>query len=139
MSLQPSWTANMIPTLNEQEQKFAARAYVFYTLNITFLPVLGFLIQALLWRKARMLLLHNACLQIRDSIFASIFAGLLLAVVSVVVLFIGGLQSPYTWAFLITYFTVCHSVLILIGVLGYARISGGKPFSFFHASSWWSS
>lgn len=130
---QDNWQKNSEKT----EYKLGALSYLFYTLNITLLPGIGFLVQLLLWRKAHKQFDKKAEKYIKQSILASIMSGLLLVLVSLAFLAIGGLQSPWTWMLLIIYFTLCHSCLILLGVLGFSRFNAGKPFSFFHASSWW--
>jgi len=73
----------------------------------------------------------------RQSIIASITAGCALTIVTGLILIIGELSSPYTWVVLILYFTLCHTALILLGILGYARANAGKPFMFFHYATWW--
>ncbi|MBA56797.1 MAG: hypothetical protein CMK89_20270 [Pseudomonadales bacterium] len=123
--------------MTEQDRKLASRAYLFYLFNITFLPGLGFIAQIVLWRQARSQCLAFAIEHARQSILASITAGALLTLVSGLILFIGDLASPYTWVVLILYFTLCHSSLILLGVLGFARSNGGKPFVLFQFRTWW--
>lgn len=123
--------------MTEQELSLARRAYVAYLLNISLLPVFAFVLQILLWRYARGHCLAYAREHARQSILASITAGSLLAFVTAGILWIGGLHSPYTWVVLILYFTLCHSTLILLGILGYARAGGGKAFRIFHIRSWW--
>ena len=123
--------------MTEQDRKLASRAYLFYLLNITFLPGLGFLLQILLWHQTRSLCLAFASAHARQSVLASITAGVLLTAVTGLILFIGSWTSPYTWVVLILYFTLCHTTLILLGVVAYARSNGGKTFSPFHVKTWW--
>lgn len=126
-------------TSNQEENvQLAAWGYVGYLLNISILPVVGFLIQIILWRKARTRFQEYAATHIHQSIIGSIIAGILLAVITLLILMIGGLQSPWTWVILILYVTLCHSSLILLGILAYARVSVGKSFFFLKPKSWWS-
>lgn len=126
-----------ISVINEQERKLASRSHILYLLNISFLPVLGFVLQIVLWRYARTRCLVFAIEHARQSIIASVTAGGLLTLVTGLILTIGGFASPYTWVVLILYFTLCHSTLILLGIIGYARASAGKAFAIFRYTTWW--
>lgn len=123
--------------IDNAECRQAGRPYIFYLLNISFLPVIGFVVQLWLWQRSRSQCRVFANHHARQSILASVGAAVLLGLVSVLILAFGGLSSPYTWVTLILYFTLCHSGLIVLGVVGYARASGGKNFEFLHYSTWW--
>lgn len=122
---------------NQEDCTLASRAYLFYLLNITFLPGLAFVAQLLLWRQTRTRCLAFAVAHSRQGIIASITAGVLLTLITGLIIAIGGLNSPYTWVVLILYFTLCHTTLILLGILGYTRASAGKSFKLFHYTTWW--
>ena len=122
---------------DEHERKLAGQSHIFYLLNISFLPVIGFALQVILWRHTRTRRLAFAMAHTRQSIIASITAGCALTIVTGLILIIGELSSPYTWVVLILYFTLCHTTLILLGILGYARANAGKQFMFFHYATWW--
>ncbi|MEW8122585.1 MAG: hypothetical protein AB2732_12785, partial [Candidatus Thiodiazotropha endolucinida] len=59
-----------------------------------------------------------------------LWAGVLLVIVNLVILLLGGYDGAYTWMVVIIYFTVCHSTLILIGMLGLAKAMAGKCYRY---------
>ena len=129
-------SATDTPPQDATEHSQAGWAYVWYLLNISFLPGLGFLMLLLLWQRSRKRCQVFANAHARQGIIASILAGILLTVVSTAIVLVGGLSSPYTWVILILYFTLCHSALIILGIVGYARSSAGKRFEILHFSTW---
>ena len=67
---------------------------------------------------------------LRQTLSASLWAGALLVLVSLAVVFLGGLDRPATWALAIVYFVTCHAALVLLGALGLARAMAGQAFRF---------
>ncbi len=100
-----------------------------YLANLLIAPGLAFL--ALLWlarqAAAQAPLARGHC---RQTIAASLLAGLLLGLASGLILLLGGFDQPATWVVLILYFTCCHSALILLGVLGLVKALAGQPFRY---------
>lgn len=104
----------------------AVQAEVLYLLNLLLAPGLAFL--ALLWLARRHSCSTSALTRchLRQTIVASIWAGVLLMVVTLSIVLLGGFHNPATWIVLILYFVCCHSVLILFGVLGLSRAMAGQ-------------
>lgn len=106
----------------------AVQAEALYLINLLLAPGLGFI--GLLW-----LARHHAndpseltrC-HLRQTIVASLWAGVLLLAVTLLIVWLGGFKNPATWVVLILYFICCHSVLILFGVLGLARAMAKQVF-----------
>lgn len=117
------------------QRRRAGFAYIFYLLNLSFLPGIGFLILLLLWHSpsSRPLFVNT---HFQQAAFASIVAGVLLAMVSIIIVLAGGFNSPWTFVILILYFTLCHALLLMLGVFGFTRANNGKPFQFFNPKSW---
>lgn len=105
----------------ETDVSVAVQAETLYLINLLLLPGLGFLL--LMWLAYRNTNSESELTRchLRQTIVASIWAGVLLAIVSMLIVLFGGFQSPYTWMVLILYFVCCHAALILFGVLGLAR------------------
>ncbi|MDP2247317.1 MAG: hypothetical protein Q8J65_04235 [Nitrosomonadales bacterium] len=101
-----------------------------YVANLTVLPVIGFLI--LLWlyfsriTKAPAL----ASCHLKQTVSASIWAGGLLILINVIVLVIGGYNSPHAVAALILYIFTVHSTLIILGVIGLSKALAGQKFKY---------
>jgi len=112
----------------EYYQSNPAIAHILYLTNITILPVASFLILIYLYNKV-----YNSGNKLeishyRQSILANIVAGLLLVLVSGFILFYGSYDSPYTWIWLILYFTCIHSVLILFGVFALIKANAKQNY-----------
>jgi hypothetical protein len=102
----------------ETNVSVAVQAEALYLINLLLLPGLGFLM--LLWLAHRNPKSESELTRchLRQTITASIWAGILLTIVTTLIVLFGGFQSPYTWMTLILYFVCCHAALILFGVLG---------------------
>ena len=116
-------------------QRQAVIVYLWFLANLTVLPVIAFV---MLLKKRRSIKQQSEFIykHYRQAIWASIVAGILLALVSIVIAILGGLSNPATWVVLIIYFTLCHSLFIILGVVGLSRASAGKEFRFLSAASW---
>lgn len=110
------------------EARLAVQAELLYLVNLLLAPGLAFLV--LLWLARRHAGSASALLRchLRQTVIASLWAGLLLVLVALLIVLLGGWHSPYTWIMLILYFLCCHSTLILFGVLGLARALAGQPY-----------
>lgn len=103
----------------QTERKIAIAANVLYLTNLLILPVISFVL--LLVMQQRLSVGTLARNHIRHSIIASIAAGILLAICSVIFGWLGGWDNPYTWVFVIIYFLTCHASMVLLGVYTLAK------------------
>lgn len=113
-----------------QDKSVAVQAEVLYLLNLLLLPGLAFVLLLWLAHRHRQQLSRLNRIHLHQSIYASLWAGALLMLVTLIIIGLGGFQSPYTWMLLILYFISCHSMLILFGVLGLARALAGLPYRY---------
>ncbi|MFZ6771332.1 hypothetical protein ACO0LB_01315 [Undibacterium sp. SXout7W] len=113
------------------DRRIAIEAELLYLLNLLLLP--GFAFVMLLWlaHQHRDRISTLARCHLRQTIFASLWAGTLLLLVTVIIIALGGFQSPMTWVVLILYFICCHSLFILLGVFGLSRAMAGQPYIYF--------
>jgi hypothetical protein len=126
----------MPPSAPEREpetspgQELAVAAESLYLANLLLLPVLSF--AALVWlylgqdRETPPL----ARAHLAQTLAASVWAGVLLVGVNVVILLVGGYDGPNTWMVVIVYFTVFHSTLVMLGILGLAKAMAGQCWRF---------
>ena len=109
-------------------QSLAVWAEVLYLSNLLIAPGLAF--AALLWlyfkRSADMPALARC--HLRQTISASVWAGVLLVIANLLIILLGGYAAPKTWVIVIIYFTTCHSTLVLLGVLGLAKAMAGQKY-----------
>lgn len=111
-------------------QSLALAAESLYLINLLVLPGLGFL--ALLW-----LYFHRradapplAQIHLRQTVSASLWAGVLLVLVNLLIIILGGYDAAWTWVIVILYFTTVHTSLVILGILGLARALAGQPYRY---------
>jgi len=107
----------------------AVAAEGLYLANLLLLPGLAFVVLALLFLRCRgapaLALAH-----LEQAFAASLWAGVLLVVVNALILLLGGYKGAQTWVLLIVYFTVCHSSLVVLGIVGLAKALAGQCWRF---------
>ncbi len=100
-----------------------------YLLNLSLLPGLAFLVLGWLYFKYENHTGLASC-HLRQTFSASIWAGLLLLLVNAVILIAGGYHSPYILIIVILHFIICHSILVILGIIGLVKAIGNKKFHY---------
>ena len=108
----------------------AVAAEALYLANLMLIPGLGFVALLVLWWRERERAPELARGHLRQTVAASLWAGVLLVAANVAIILLGGYDSAYTWIVVVLYFTTCHSTLIFCGAIGLSRALAGKPFRF---------
>jgi hypothetical protein len=108
----------------------AVVAEALYLANLLLLPGLAFVALAVLFLRADPRTPPLASAHLEQTFTASLWAGILLVFVNLVIVALGGWRGPYTWVVVIVYFTVCHSTLILLGMVGLAKALAGQCYRF---------
>jgi uncharacterized Tic20 family protein len=67
---------------------------------------------------------------LRQTLSASLWAGILLVIANLTIIALGGYDAPWTWVVVILYFTAAHTTLIVLGVVGLARALAGQPYRY---------
>ncbi len=111
-------------------QGFAIVAELLYLANLLIAPGLAFIALLYFYRKKMQGAPSLAVCHLQQTLAASLWAGVLLVLVNLLILALGGYEGTYTWMLVIIYFTVCHSTLVLLGVLGLAKAMAGQCFRF---------
>lgn len=109
-------------------QTLAVTAEALYIANLLVAPGLSFLILLKLYFKHRASAPLLAVCHLKQTISASIWAGVLLVIANIAIFLLGGYTSANTWTVVIVYFTTCHSTLVLLGILGLAKAMAGQNF-----------
>jgi hypothetical protein len=111
-------------------QGLAIAAESLYLINLLLLPGPGFL--ALLWLYVRHR--HDAPPlaqgHLRQTVSASVWAGILLIFANLLIVALGGYDAAWTWVIVILYFTTAHTTLVMLGILGLARALAGQPYRY---------
>jgi len=111
-------------------QNLAVAAEALYLTNLLLVPGLAFLILLVLYiRKINDAPPLAAC-HLRQTLSASLWAGVILVLVNLLIIAMGGYTSSWTWMIVIIYFTVCHASLVLLGTIGLASAMAGKNYRF---------
>ena len=113
---------------DEQQLKRASDAALVSLLNLTILPVISFIALLLIYRKTQADTIdrYHAILGLKINITAAT----VLFLVSALMILLGGFNSPWTWVYVITYFTIVHTVFIIFALWALVRAwSGDKLWS----------
>ncbi len=109
--------------MNESQIKRASNAALASILNLTFLPVIGFIALLLIYKKTKVNSIdrYHAILGIK----VNIIAAAMLFVVCALMILLGGFDSPWTWVYVISYFTLVHTGFIVVAVWALVRSWSG--------------
>lgn len=109
-------------------QGLAVAAESLYLVNLLILPGLAFVILVVLyWRYARAAPPLARC-HLRQTLAASVWAGLIIIAASVAIVLLGGYRAPATWVIIVLYVTLGHASLVLFGVMGLAKAMSGQRY-----------
>jgi len=111
-------------------KNIAIAAESLYLINLLLLPGIGFVLLVWLWWKYQVSAPPLARCHLWQTLSASVWAGMLLIFVNGLIMFTGGYQSPGVWVIVILYFTTCHSVLVLLGVIGLTKAMSEQGFHY---------
>jgi len=110
----------------EQRIKRASRAGLASLLNLTLLPVVGFIWLLIIARNVDKNEIDHY--HVRLGIKINLIAAIALLMVSALMILSGGLDSVYTWVYVITYFTLVHTMFIVTATWAMVRAWAGKKF-----------
>ena len=111
-------------------QSLALVAESLYLINLLVLPGLGFLALLWLYFRRRANAAPLAQIHLRQTVSASLWAGVLLVLVNLLIIILGGYDAAWTWVIVILYFTTAHTTLVILGILGLARALAGQPYRY---------
>lgn len=104
----------------------ATMAEALYLTNLLLLPGLAFVVLYWLWWRHRETAPPLGRAHLAQTMAGSLWAGGLLVIVNAVIILLGGYDGPWTWVVVITYFTFCHSMLVVFGAYGLAKAMAGQ-------------
>jgi len=107
-------------------QGLAVTAESLYLINLLALPGVGFLALVYVYYKNRNRCPPLAACHLQQTLTASLWGGFLLVVANALIILLGGYTAPMTWTIVILYFTVCHSTLVMFGMIGLAKALAGR-------------
>jgi len=109
--------------INEQQLKYASNAALASLLNLTILPLISFIALLMIYRKTETGSIgrYHALLGIKINIIAAT----VLFLVSALMILLGGFNSPWTWVYVISYFTIVHTLFIVLALWALVRAWSG--------------
>ena len=107
---------------------FAVLVESLYVANLLILPVLAFIILALIFLKKHGSLPALADSHLEQTMSASIWIGVffLIAALTVMLMNLVGIEDVTLWIIAIITFTIIHATMVLFGVFGLAKALAGK-------------
>ena len=108
---------------DELQIKRASDAAMASLLNLTILPVVGFVALLLIYRKTDPDTIgrYHSTLGVKINVIAAT----VLFLVSALMIFLGGFNSPWTWVYVISYFTLVHTLFIVLALWALVRAWSG--------------
>ena len=108
---------------DELQIKRASDAALASLLNLTILPVISFIALLLIYRKTQADTIdrYHAILGLKINIIAAT----VLFLVSTLMILLGGFDSPWTWVYVISYFTIVHTIFIVFALWALVRAWSG--------------
>jgi len=110
--------------------RLAIAAEALYLVNLLAIPVIAFMVLGVIFLRRGKDTPSLAAAHIEQTFSASLWAGVLLVAVNAAILLMGGYRGVHTWILVILYFTVCHSTLVIFGVVGLAKAMAGQCWRF---------
>ena len=111
-------------TNSKEELQRASDAALASLLNLTLLPVISFIFLLLTYKKTQLNSIdrYHTVLGIKISMIAAA----VLFLVSGLMIFLGGFDSPWTWVYVISYFTIVHTIFIVFAIWALVRAWSGE-------------
>ncbi len=116
---------------NQDNYTLAIVAECLYLINLLLVPVLAFIVLSLLYLKYKN---HTSAVvrcHLKQTFFASIWAGVMIVIVSISIVLIGGFGQAATWVVAVLYFLTVHASLVLMGALGLSRAINNLHFHYY--------
>lgn len=102
----------------------ASNAALFSLLNLTVFPVVGFV--ALLFMKLKTESNSIDRYYVVLGIKTNLAAGAALIVVTALMIYFGGFESPWTWVYVVSYFVFVHALFIMFATWTLTRSWTGE-------------
>ncbi len=110
----------------EQRKKRALKAAIASLLNLTLLPIIGFIWLLLITKTVDKKQFDDY--HVRLGIKINLIAAVTLLFVSGFMIILGGFNSVYTWVYVIIYFTLVHTAFIVTATWIMVRAWAGQKF-----------
>lgn len=115
---------------SKNENTIAVRVQILYLLNLLIIPGIAFIMIYGLFKKHKGTTNALTRNHVSQAIVASVVVGVLIIGFVLLMFVFGSADDPYTWMWIILYFTCFHSLFILLGVLGLIKAMGSETYRY---------
>lgn len=115
---------------SKNENAIAVRVQILYLLNLLIIPGIGFVMIYLLLKEHKGTTNTLTRSHVSQAFVASVVVGVLIVGFTLLMLTFGSTDDPYTWMWIILYFTCFHSTFILLGVLGMIKAMASETYRY---------
>lgn len=115
---------------DKESEALAVKAEVLYLINLLILPGIAFLLLLRLYLRHRHSATGIGLAHLQQTLSGSLWAGVLLVMVNILILVFGGYREVSTWIILILYFTTAHATLVFYGAFGLSKALSGQCWRF---------
>lgn len=111
-------------TTDKLQLQRASNAALFSLLNLTILPIIGFIVLLFTYKKteANRIDHYYTVLGIKTNLWAAVA----LILVTGLMILLGGFTSPWTWVYVVSYFVIIHAMFILFATWALTRSWTGE-------------
>jgi len=109
---------------SELQLKQASNAALASLLNLTVLPIIGFVILLFLYKQSEPGTFGRNYAVI--SLKLNLLAAVALLLLSSLIIVVGGFYSPMSWIYMLSYFVTVHALFILIATWALVRAGSGQ-------------
>lgn len=109
---------------DELQLKRAEISTLLSLLNLTALPVIGFVALLFIYKKTEANTIDRYYVML--GITTNLIAAIALVLVTGLMILLGGFDSPWTWVYVISYFVFVHAMFILFATWTMVRSWTGK-------------
>jgi len=132
MLFMPHTVSNLLEAeaAEKEDYTLAIVAECLYLINLLFFPGLAFLVLSLVYFKNKQ---HPSAVvrcHLKQAFVASLWAGVMIVFVSLMIVFIGGLDEPGTWLVGVLYFLSIHAALVFMGAFGLSRAINNQHYHY---------
>jgi uncharacterized Tic20 family protein len=116
--------------MDEEDKTVAIMAEVLYLINLMLLPGLAFLLLFFLYIKYRQCDSAFTANHLSQTLGVSLLGGAVIVITVSLTIALGGVDAAYTWVWVLFYFTLIHSCLIMMGVFGLIKAMNAEHFTY---------
>ncbi len=116
--------------VSEKDNNIAILAEGLFLANLLLIPVIPFLVLFHLFRKHSKKPESVAYNHLKQTLIASILAGIFIVIIAGVFYFFSSTSAAITWTIILTYLTCVHSLFVMLGIYGLSKAMAGQKVKF---------